>query len=174
MMKERVMVRLGMMNLESSRRLMKEKCLKVNLLKELLGTWRREIREKKLIEKVDGNTATLPVVYLSYLKSNLLHSYSFVYILYIEYISLVQTSKQWLERDFKRTKTAYSKFLLRQQADFLGESSLLFEGERIQEMLTEQLALYSEWIVNVSEARQWFEEGKLTFFGIKSSAFWSK
>jgi hypothetical protein len=57
------------MDIESCKILLNKKIVKINEKKELLVRWRTEIREKKLIERVDGETATLPVVFLSYLKS---------------------------------------------------------------------------------------------------------
>jgi hypothetical protein len=50
----------------------------------------------------------------------------------------------------------------------------LFEIERIPEILTEQLSLYSEWIAAINVARHWFEEGKKTFHIIRSNASWGK
>jgi DNA-dependent RNA polymerase auxiliary subunit epsilon len=90
------------------------------------------------------------------------------------YIYLIQANKKWLQKVHEKTKKIYLEFLNRQVDNIPSESQLLFEGEKIQQFLTEQLSLYSEWIVKLNEARVRFEEGKEVFCIIRSTTSWSK
>jgi hypothetical protein len=94
--------------------------------------------------------------------------------LFVGYIHLLQDGELWLEGELEKMKSVRSQFLLSQQLNMSCESSFLFEGERIEDILAELVTLYSEWIGKLSEARQWFAEGIQIFYAVKTAASFIK
>jgi hypothetical protein len=153
-------------------KLMKEKSIEINESKELVVRYRAEIIDKGIIDEVDDETIMFPIALLYDIKSIM----SFIRLNFsipvsIDHIHLIQSNKLWLEAEHAKIKETFENL----QSNIVAEESThLFEYERIQEILKEQLTIYGEWVDKLSEARLWFEEAKKLFYNIKKSTLFSK